>query len=169
MCAYIFIYKNVYHQNKKPINKFINQQHKAKINFNKNSDKIGCVEIYVEDLDDFENFVEYMFRKLGKDVIRHIGIHIGYFQDLKEMNIMIPEVHEKMWIEMDRQGRCNTVLANATDYKLIGLLNKYDIYFRYGYDKDNEIDQMFKESMKEKISEYRGINNEMWVIIFYFL
>jgi hypothetical protein len=49
------------------------------------------------------------------------------------------------------------VCANASDYKLIGLLNKYDMYFRYRYDKDNEIDQMFKESMKDKINEYRGI------------
>jgi hypothetical protein len=49
------------------------------------------------------------------------------------------------------------VCANESDYKLIGLLNKYDMYFRYGYDKDNEIDQLFKDSMKDKINEYRGI------------
>jgi hypothetical protein len=49
------------------------------------------------------------------------------------------------------------VYAKVNDYKLIELLDKYDIYFRYGYDKDNEIDQMYKESMKEKINEYRGI------------
>jgi hypothetical protein len=73
------------------------------------------------------------------------------------MNVMIPEVHEKMWIQMDRRGSCTLVCANASDYKLIGLLNKYDIYFRYGFDKDNEIDRMFKESMKDKINEYRGI------------
>jgi hypothetical protein len=41
---------------------------------------------------------------------------------------MIPEVHEKMWEEMDRRGRFNTVLANTNDYKLIELLDKYDIY-----------------------------------------
>jgi hypothetical protein len=52
------------------------------------------------------------------------------------------------------------VCANTSDYKLIGLLDKYDKYFRYGYDKDNDIDQMFKESMKDKINEYRGINND---------
>jgi hypothetical protein len=52
------------------------------------------------------------------------------------------------------------VCANVSDYKLIGLLDKYDKYFRYGYDKNNEIDQMFKESMKNQINEYRGINNE---------
>jgi hypothetical protein len=45
------------------------------------------------------------------------------------------------------------VLANASDYKLIGLLDKYDIYFRYGYEKDNEIDQMYKKGMDEKINE----------------
>jgi hypothetical protein len=43
-----------------------------------------------------------MFRKLGKDVITYVGIGVGYFQDLKEMNVMIPEVHEKMWEEIDR-------------------------------------------------------------------
>jgi hypothetical protein len=32
------------------------------------------VEIYVEFLSSFENFVEYMFRKLGKDVIAGVGI-----------------------------------------------------------------------------------------------
>jgi hypothetical protein len=85
----------------------------------------GCMEINVEYLDDFENFVEYMFRKFGKNVITHVGICIGYFQDLKEMNVMIPEIREKMWEVMDRNGRCNTVLANASDYKLIGLLKEY--------------------------------------------
>jgi hypothetical protein len=118
------------------------------------------VEIHVQFLSDFENFVEYMFRMLGKDVIESVGIRIGFFQDLKEMNVMIPEVYEKMWEEVDRQGSCTMVCANASDYKLIGLLNKYDIYFRCGYDKDNEIDQMFKESMKNQINEYRGINNK---------
>jgi hypothetical protein len=109
------------------------------------------VEIHVQFLSDFEKFVEHMFRMLGKDVIAYVGIRIGYFEDLKEMNVMIPEVYEKMWIEMDRRGSCTMVRANASDYKLIGLLYKYDMYFRYEYDKNNEIDQMFKESMKQKI------------------
>jgi hypothetical protein len=129
----------------------------TKFTFNKNSDMCWVVEIHIEFLSDFENFVEYMFRMFGKDVITSVGIRIGFFQDLKEMNVMIPEVYEKMWVQMDRQGSCTMVLTNASDYKLIGLLNKYDIYFRYGYDKDNKIDQMFKESVKDKINEYRGI------------
>jgi hypothetical protein len=108
-------------------------------------------------LSDYEKFVEYMFRNLGKDVFAFVGIRIGYFQDLKEMNVMIPEIYEKMWIESDRRGTCTMVCANASDYKPIGLLNKYDMYFRYGYDKDNEIDQLFIDSMKDKINEYRGI------------
>jgi hypothetical protein len=49
------------------------------------------------------------------------------------------------------------VCANASDYKVIELLDKYDIYFRYGYEEDNEIDQMYKKSMDEKINEYRGL------------
>jgi hypothetical protein len=158
MFAYIFIDKNVYHQNKNPIDEFINQDgHIAKFTFNKNSDMRWVVEIKVQFLSDFENFVEDIFRVLGKDVIAFVGIRVGFLEDLKEMNVMIPEVYEKMWVQSDRQGSCTMVCANVSDYKLIGLLNKYDMYFRYGYDKDNEIDQMFKESMKDKINEYRGI------------
>jgi hypothetical protein len=67
---------------------------------------------------------------LGKDVIASVGIRIGYFEDLKEMNVMIPEVYEKMWVLSDGQGSCTMVCANASDYKLIGLLDKYDVYFR---------------------------------------
>jgi hypothetical protein len=99
MSAYIFIDKNVYRQNKKPINKFINQDgHITKFVFNKNSDMRWMVEIHAQFLSDFENFVEYMFRMLGKDVIASVGIRICFFEDLKEMNVMIPEVYEKMWV-----------------------------------------------------------------------
>jgi hypothetical protein len=118
------------------------------------------VEVNIHFLSDFENFVEVMFRMLGKDAIADVWIRIGFFEDLKEMNVMIPEIYEKMWIHSDRQGSCTMVCANTSDYKLIGLLDKYDECFRYGYDKDNEIDQMFKESMKDKINEYRRINND---------
>jgi hypothetical protein len=52
----------------------------------------------------FENFVEYMFRKLGKDVIAYVGIWCTTFEELKEMNVMIPEVYEKVWEEEDRWG-----------------------------------------------------------------
>jgi hypothetical protein len=132
MRAYIFNKKNVYCQNKKPINEFIDEQDITKIRVYKNSNTFRCVEIHVQFLSYFENFVGYMFRVLGKDVIAYVGIRVGYFEDLKEMNVMIPEVYEKMWIQSDRQGSCTMVCANASDYKLIGLLNKYDIYFRYG-------------------------------------
>jgi hypothetical protein len=30
----------------------------------------------------------------------------------------------------------------------------------YAYDEDNELDKIYKESIDEKISEYRGNNNE---------
>jgi hypothetical protein len=157
MCEYVFIDKNFYPQNKKLINKFINQQDEAKINFKKNSNKIGCVEIYVEFLSDFEYFVEYMFRKLGKDVITYVGISIGYFQDLKEMNVMIPEIHEKMWEELDRYGQCTMICPKANDYKLIELLSDYDILYNDESEKDEEL---YIKSIEDKISEYRGINNE---------
>jgi hypothetical protein len=45
------------------------------------------VEIHIQFLSDFENFVEYMFRMFGKDVIASVGIRVGIFQDLKEMNV----------------------------------------------------------------------------------
>jgi hypothetical protein len=154
--AYIFIDKNVYRQNRKQIDEFINQDRNiAKFTFIKNSDMRWVVEIHIQFLSEFEKFVEYMFRNLGKDVFTFIGIRIGYFEDLKEMNVMIPEIYEKMWIQSDRQGSCTIIYTNVIDYKLIILLDKYDIYFRYGYDKDNEIDRMFKD----KINEYRQKEN----------
>jgi hypothetical protein len=94
--AYIFIKKNDYHQNKKPINEFIDERDKKKIRVYKNSDTFGFVEINIQFLSDFENFIEDMFRALGKDVIAYVGIRIGFFDDLKEMNVMIPEIYEKM-------------------------------------------------------------------------
>jgi hypothetical protein len=131
MCASIFIDKIFYRQNKKPINKFINQDGDiTKFTFKKNSDMLFVVEIHVQFLSDFEKFVEYMFRMLGKDVIAFVGIRIGFFEDLKEMNVMIPEIYEKMWIESDKQGSCTMICAKVSDYKLIRLLDKYDIYFR---------------------------------------
>jgi hypothetical protein len=63
---------------------------------------IRCVKIYVEFLSSFENFVEYMFRKLGKDIIVCVGIECCSFEEVKKMNVMIPEIHEKMWTELLR-------------------------------------------------------------------
>jgi hypothetical protein len=100
--TYVFIDKIVYYNNKKLINKFIDVQDETKITFNKNSDKIRCVEIYVEISSSFEYFVEYMFRKLGKDIITCVGTKCESFEELKKMNVMIPEMHEKMWEEEDR-------------------------------------------------------------------
>jgi hypothetical protein len=68
MCAYIFIDNYFYRQNKKPINKFINQdEYICRYYFKKNSDLKGMVEIYVEQVDNFEDFVEYMFRMLREE------------------------------------------------------------------------------------------------------
>jgi hypothetical protein len=102
MCAHVFIDKNVYNKSQRLINKFIDQQDETKNNFQKNSDKIGCVEKYVEFLSSFENFVEYMFRNLGKDVITCVGICCDCFEVLKEMIVMISEIHDKRWEEEDR-------------------------------------------------------------------
>jgi hypothetical protein len=115
------------------------------------------VEIYVEKIGDFESFVQYIFRKLGKDVIAYIGICIGYFDDLKEMNVMIPEIKEKMWELSQKYGRYNIVLAKVNDYKLIELLNDYDMLF---FDDDEHDEEVHTKYINDKISEYRGINNE---------
>jgi hypothetical protein len=158
MCGYVFIDKNFYLQNKKRINMFINQdEYISKFTFEKNSDITGMVEIYVEHLDEFEYFVEYMFRKLGKDVIAYVGISIGFFEDLKEMNVMIPEIKEKMWEVRERYGWYSVILAKANDYKLIELLSDYDILFN---DEDEKDEELYTKSINDKISEYRGINNE---------
>jgi hypothetical protein len=118
---------------------------------------IGCVEIYVDKLGSFDNFVEYMFRKLGKDVITCVKICCDAFDELKEMNVMIPEMDEKMWEEENRWGRVGVVYATANDYKLIELLDFYYIVYIDEFKKDNE---SYKKSIEEKLSEYRGINNE---------
>jgi hypothetical protein len=159
MCASVFIDKNYYLQNKKRINKFINQdEYIAKFNFNKNSLKIRYVEIYIEHLCSLENFLEYMFRKLGKDVIACVAIYCEWFGELKEMNVMIPAIHEKMLEEKkDRRGYIVVVYAKPNDYKLIELLSDYDILYNDEFEKDKEL---YKESIEDKVSEYRGINNE---------
>jgi hypothetical protein len=158
--TYIHIDKNVYCQNEKQIDKFTDEQKITKIAFEENSDKIGCVEINVEISDHFEYLIEYMFRKLGKDIIACVCTKCDNFEKLKKMNVMIPKIYEKMLEEEDRRGCTGVVYANVSDYKLIELLEKYDVYYYiYGYDENSEIDQMYKESMKQKINEYREIEN----------
>jgi hypothetical protein len=160
--TYIYIDKIVYYNNKNLINKFIDEQDETKITFNKYPDKIGCVEIYVEISDNFEYFIEYMFRKLGKDIIACVGTRCDNFEKLKKMKVMISKIHEKMWEEEDRRGRGESmVLANVSNYKLIELLDKYDIYYIYGHDEDSEIDNLYKESLEEKINEYRRIEENI--------
>jgi hypothetical protein len=154
MCASIFIKKNFYRAYKKWINKFINEQDEAKIDFDENSDKIGCAEIYVDKLGSFDGFVEYMFRKLGKELISCVGINCNGFDELKEMNVMIPEMHEKMWEEEDKRGCLGVVYAKAEDYKLIELLDYYYIVYIDEIATDTE---SYKEGIEEKINEYRGI------------
>jgi hypothetical protein len=46
------------------------------------------------------------------------------------------------------------VLGNASDYKLIELLDNY--YYLYIV-KDDNYKEIYEESIKEKINEYRGI------------
>jgi hypothetical protein len=69
---------------------------------------------------------------------------------------MIPEIHEKMWAEKDRWGHENVGYTNATDYKLIQLLQNYSNLYTFG---DDEYKNKCKEIIEEKIDEYRGIDN----------
>jgi hypothetical protein len=98
-----------------------------------------------------------MFRKLGKDIIACVEIECNSFKKLKEMNVIIPEIHEKMWTEKLRWEGDGMVFAKVNYYKLIELLDKYDIYYILGHDEDNELDKLYKECMEEKINEYRVI------------
>jgi hypothetical protein len=49
------------------------------------------------------------------------------------------------------------VYANVSDYKLIQLLQNYSNLYTF---LDAEYKDMRKENIEEKISEYRGVNNE---------
>jgi hypothetical protein len=164
--TYVYIDKNVYHQNKKQIDKFVDKQHLAKINFNKRPSKSGCVEIHVEISDHFEEFVEYMMEILGKDIIAFVGARCDNFEKLKELNIMIPEIYEKMWKEK-KQGGKDVVYAKTDDYKHIDILDRYDVYYVYGRDsidgnyEDNEIQQLYLKDLDRKINEYRGIEEDI--------
>jgi hypothetical protein len=53
-----------------------------------------------------------MLRKMEKEVIACVGIYCNSFDELKEMNVMIPEVHEKMWDEEDRLNYVGISLLN---------------------------------------------------------
>jgi hypothetical protein len=153
--TYVYIDKNVYRQNKKQINKFIEEQDLTKTTVNKHSNKSGCVEIYVEISDHFEMFVEYMMEILGKDMITYVGTRCDNFEKLKELNVMIPEIYEKMW-EEKKQGRKDVVYAKADDYKLIDILDRYDVYYVYGHDsidefnENNEIDKLYLKELHKK-------------------
>jgi hypothetical protein len=57
------------------------------------------VEIELEHgSESFEDFVELMFRKLGKEIMKDVGIYYGNeSEEQKKMNIIvIPELYEKM-------------------------------------------------------------------------
>jgi hypothetical protein len=75
--GYIFIDKNIYFKNKILIGNFIDQEEKyfQQLYLEMHSDKIGCVEIYVESIKIYDHFVEDMFRKLGKDIIACVGLY----------------------------------------------------------------------------------------------
>jgi hypothetical protein len=158
---YIFIDKTVYYNNKRLIDNFIDQQLETKIVFQvEDSIAVGCVEIYVGNLSSFDSFVEYVFRNLGKDIIACVGFDCPNFEKLKEMNVIIPEIYERMWTEKLRLAYNSAVLADAKDYMLIELLDRYEIYYIYGHNDNNVFDQIYYKTIEDRISEYRRINNE---------
>jgi hypothetical protein len=70
---------------------------------------------------------------LWKDVIAYVGISVSFFDDLKKIDVVIPEIKEKMWELSQKYGRYKITLAKANDYKLIELLSDYDMLF---FDED---------------------------------
>jgi hypothetical protein len=70
----------------------------------------------VEHEGSFELLLEYIFRILRKDVIECVGITCDAFEELKKVNVMIPEIHEKIWTEKLKYGYNDIVLANASDF-----------------------------------------------------
>jgi hypothetical protein len=157
--GYIFIDKNNYFKNKRLIDNFIDQEDKYIAGFylEIHSNKSSCAEIYVKYNDKYDCFIEYMFRKLGKDIIACLGLYCINFKKLKEMNVMIPEIHEKMWVEKDRWGHDGVVYTKASDYKLIQILQNYSNLYTFG---GIEYKNICKEIIEKKISEYRGVNND---------
>jgi hypothetical protein len=116
--GYTFIDKNIYFNNKRLIDNFIDQEDKYIAGFylEIHSDKSGCIEIYVESIKIYDRFIEDMFRKLGKDIIAYVGLYCINFKKLKKMNVMIPEIDKKKWEEKNRWGHDAVVYANASDY-----------------------------------------------------
>jgi hypothetical protein len=67
----------------------------------------------MEHLDNFDPFVEYMFRMLGKDIIKDVEMICYGFEEVKKMNVMIAEIHEKMWTMRLRVWHYDIVLIMA--------------------------------------------------------
>jgi hypothetical protein len=53
------------------------------------------VEVYVDISSSVESFIEYMFRKLGKEIIACVGTKCDNFEKLKKMNVMISEITKR--------------------------------------------------------------------------
>jgi hypothetical protein len=158
--GYIFIDKNIYFNIKRLIDNFKDQQDKYITGFylEIHSNKIGCVEIYVESGNNHNYFIEDMFRKLGKDIIAYVGLYCINFKKLKKMNVMIPEIHEKMWEEKDKMGHEGVVYTNESYYKLIQLLQDYSNLYTHTIG-DAEYKDKSKELIEEKIDKYRRVDN----------
>jgi hypothetical protein len=81
-----------------------------------------------------------MFRNLGNDIIACVRFDCPNFEKLKMMNVMIPEIYERMWTEKLRLVHNSVVLADAKVYKLIELLDRYEKYYIYGHNDNNVFD-----------------------------
>jgi hypothetical protein len=102
-----------------------------------------------------------MIRKLGKNIIACVGLYCINFKKLKKMNIMIPEIYEKIWEEKNKWGVDIVVYANASDYKLIQILYNYsNLYTFGGCFYNSEYKNICKEVIKREICQYRGVNND---------
>jgi hypothetical protein len=167
LMGYIFIDKNIYFKNKRLIDNFIDQEEKYIPQFylEMHSDKIECVEIYVESIKIYDCFVEDMFRKLGKDIIACVGLYCVNFKKLKEMNVMISEIHEKMWVEKDRWGM---MLWCMLTHLIINLFKYYTITLIYIYLEDVFIIQNIRISVK-RLLKGKSTNTEDSIMINYIM
>jgi hypothetical protein len=60
-----------------------------------------------------------------------------------------------------KNGRYKITLAKVNDYKLIELINDYDMLF-FDDDEVDDDEEAYTRDINNKISEYRGINNEKY-------
>jgi hypothetical protein len=103
--------------------------------------------------------LEYMFSILRKDINRCVGTICHAFEELKRINLMIPEMDEKMSMEMLRLWN-SEILLTKDRFKVFGMKtvrNVCDVYLEEFEDFFNSPDIV--PDLKEKFClMYRTIS-----------